>query len=106
MLESHIIQAKNRAEAAEKEAYERIKENMGNASDDLGKFEFLVKSAFTWCVDSSLLQQHNLISPRDYLPVQNPHVERPAAGTSEILWSPSVLQVQHFNPKIPFFVSQ
>ncbi|TWW70940.1 Deleted in lung and esophageal cancer protein 1 [Takifugu flavidus] len=79
MLESHIIQAKIRAEAAEKEAYERIKENMGNASDDLGQFEFLVKSAFTWCVDSSLLQQHNLISPRDYLPVQNPHVERPAA---------------------------
>lgn len=81
MLESHIIQAKIRAEAAEKEAYERIKENMGNATDDLGQFEFLVESAFTWCVDSSLLQQHNLISPRDYLPVQYSHTEQLPAGT-------------------------
>lgn len=91
MLENHIIQAKIQAEAAEKEAYESIKENMGNASDDLGQFEFLVESAFSWCVDSSLLQQHNLISPRDYLPAQNPHVEPPPSGTSWILWGPSVL---------------
>lgn len=81
MLENHIIQANIRAEAAEKEAYERIKENMGNASDDQGQFAFLVKSAFSWCVDSSLLKEHNLISPADYLPVETPHVEPRAAGT-------------------------
>lgn len=81
MLENHIIQANIRAEAAEKEAYERIKENMGNASDDQGQFAFLVKSAFSWCVDSSLLKEHNLISPADYLPVETPHMEPRAAGT-------------------------
>lgn len=84
MLENHIIQAKIRAEAAEKEAYERIKENMGNASDDQRQFAFLVKSAFSWCVDSSLLKEHNLISPADYLPLETPHVVPRAAGT--MLW--------------------
>lgn len=83
MLENHIIQAKHQAEAAEKEDYERIKENMGIAFDDQGQFAFLVKSAFSWCVDSSLLKQHNLISPLDYLPVEKSHVGPPAAGT---LW--------------------
>uniref|UniRef100_H3D5C9 Deleted in lung and esophageal cancer protein 1 Ig-like domain-containing protein n=1 Tax=Tetraodon nigroviridis TaxID=99883 RepID=H3D5C9_TETNG len=79
MLENHIIQAKIRAEAAEKEAYERMKENGGTARDDQGQFAFLVKSAFSWCVDSSLLREHNLIAPADYLPPEAPHVEPPAA---------------------------
>lgn len=83
MLENHIIQAKIRAEAAEKEAYERIKEETGNTSDDRGQFAFLVKSAFSWCVDSSLLKEHNLVSPADYLPAETPDVEPRAAGT---LW--------------------
>lgn len=82
MLESHIVQAKIQAEAAEKEAYERIEESMGNACDDPGQFEFFVKSAFSWCVDSSLLKKHNLISPLDYLPVEKLPVELPPAGTS------------------------
>lgn len=85
MLENHIIQAKKRADAAEKEAYERIKENTANARDDQGQFAFLVKSAFSWCVDSSLLKEHNLISPADYLPAEPPHVELRAAGTSWML---------------------
>lgn len=85
MLENHIIQAKKRADAAEKEAYERIKENTANARDDQGQFAFLVKSAFSWCVDSSLLKEHNLISPADYLPAEPPHVEPRAAGTSWVL---------------------
>lgn len=85
MLENHIIQAKKRADTAEKEAYERIKENTGNARDDQGQFAFLVKSAFSWCVDSSLLKEHNLISPADYLPAEPPHVEPRAAGMSWML---------------------
>lgn len=85
MLGNHIIQAKIRAEAAEKEAYERMKENMGNARDDQGQFAFLVKSAFSWCVDSSLLREHNLISPADYLPAEPLHQEPRAAGTSWML---------------------
>lgn len=80
MLENYLIQAQIRAEAAEKEAYERIKENSGSASDDQGQFAFLVRSAFSWCVDSSLLREHNLISPADYLPAETPHVEPRAAG--------------------------
>lgn len=80
MLENHIIQANIQAEAAEKEAYERIKESTGNVSDDQGQFGFLVKSAFSWCVDSNLLKQHDLISPLDYLPVENTHME-PVSGT-------------------------
>lgn len=86
MLENHIIQANIRADAAEKEAYERIKENRGNASDDQGQFAFLVKSAFSWYVDSHLLKEHNLISPVDYLPVETPHVEARAAGALWVFW--------------------
>lgn len=82
MLEGHIVQAKIQAEAAEKEAYEKIKESMGNACDDPGQFEFLVKSAFSWCVDSSLLKKHNLISPLDYLPGEKLPMEPPPSGTS------------------------
>lgn len=90
MLENHIIQARKRADTAEKEAYERIKENTGNARDDQGQFAFLVKSAFSWCVDSSLLKEHNLISPADYLPAEPPHVEPRTAGMLWMLWGAAV----------------
>lgn len=36
MLESHIIQARARAAAAEKEAYERMKEEMGDVCNQPG----------------------------------------------------------------------
>lgn len=41
---------------------------------------FSVKSAFSWCVDEDLLEMNNLISPKDYLATQKPHVRAPAAG--------------------------
>lgn len=105
MLENHIIQAKKRADTAEKEAYERIKENTGNARDDQGQFAFLVKSAFSWCVDSSLLKEHNLISPADYLPAEPPHVEPRTAGMLWMLRGAAVRNEIH--PSLPkfFFLS-
>ncbi|XP_034428742.1 deleted in lung and esophageal cancer protein 1 isoform X2 [Hippoglossus hippoglossus] len=73
MLESHIIHARNQAIAIESQAYKRI--NPGDVCDQEGIFT--VKSAFSWCVDSDLLERHNLISPRDYLPTQTPRVGPP-----------------------------
>ncbi|XP_059183037.1 deleted in lung and esophageal cancer protein 1 [Centropristis striata] len=77
MLESHIIQARARAAATESQAYERMKEKMGDMKDHQGLLT--VKSAFSWCVDKDLLEMNNLISPQDYLPTQKPRVEAPAA---------------------------
>ncbi|XP_044032520.1 deleted in lung and esophageal cancer protein 1 isoform X2 [Siniperca chuatsi] len=77
MLESHIIQARTRAAATESQAYERMKENMGDINDHQGLLT--VKSAFSWCVDKDLLEMNNLISPQDYLTTQKPRVEAPAA---------------------------
>ncbi|XP_054479162.1 deleted in lung and esophageal cancer protein 1 [Anoplopoma fimbria] len=76
MLESHIIQARARAAATESQAYERMKEEMGDAYDHLGLRT--VNSAFPWCVDKDLLQMNNLISPQDYLPTQKTRVGPPA----------------------------
>ena len=56
----------------------------------LGQFFISVKSAFSWCVDSDLLEMHNLISPRDYLPKQKTRVSPPPApGTWPSLLDPS-----------------
>lgn len=38
MLEDHIIQARARAAATEKQAYEKIKEDMGDVSGHQGLF--------------------------------------------------------------------
>ncbi|XP_034056329.1 deleted in lung and esophageal cancer protein 1 [Gymnodraco acuticeps] len=77
MLESHIIQARARAAATERQAYERMRERMGDIIDQQGLLT--VQSAFSWCVDKDLLEMNNLLSPQDYLPTQKPHVEAPAA---------------------------
>ncbi|XP_029313116.1 LOW QUALITY PROTEIN: deleted in lung and esophageal cancer protein 1 [Cottoperca gobio] len=77
MLESHIIQGRARAAATESQAYERMKEEMGDAYDYHGLLT--VKSAFSWCVDKDLLEMNNLISPQDYLPTHKQRVEAPAA---------------------------
>ncbi|XP_039645855.1 deleted in lung and esophageal cancer protein 1 isoform X1 [Perca fluviatilis] len=80
MLESHIIQARARAAATESQAYERMKEEMGDFYDHQGLLT--VKSAFSWCVDKDLLEMNNLISPQDYLTTQKLRVEAPAAMKS------------------------
>ncbi|KAK5849638.1 hypothetical protein PBY51_013957 [Eleginops maclovinus] len=77
MLESHIIQARARAAATESQAYERMRERMGDIIDHQGLLT--VQSAFSWCVDKDLLEMNNLISPQDYLPTQKPRVEAPAS---------------------------
>ncbi|XP_053268411.1 deleted in lung and esophageal cancer protein 1 isoform X2 [Pleuronectes platessa] len=73
MLESHIIHARNQATAIESQEYKRL--NPGGVCDQEGIFT--VQSAFSWCVDSDLLEMHNLISPQDYLPTQKPRVRPP-----------------------------
>ncbi|KAK2859516.1 hypothetical protein Q5P01_004136 [Channa striata] len=80
MLENHIIQARARAAATENQDYERMKAEIGGVCHDYDYQGLLtVKSAFTYCVDSSLLVQNNLISPDDYLPTQKQWVKAPAA---------------------------
>ncbi|KAK1884689.1 Deleted in lung and esophageal cancer protein 1 like [Dissostichus eleginoides] len=66
MLESHIIQARTRAAATERQAYERMRERIGDIIDQQGLL-------------TDLLEMNNLISPQDYLPTQKTHVEAPAA---------------------------
>ncbi|XP_037612878.1 deleted in lung and esophageal cancer protein 1 [Sebastes umbrosus] len=89
MLESHIIEARARAAATESQAYERMKEEMGALYDYQG---FLtLKSAYSWCVDSDLLEMNNLISPRDYLPTQKPRVRAPAP----IKWNPGKTTISY-----------
>ncbi|KAF0028061.1 hypothetical protein F2P81_019148 [Scophthalmus maximus] len=80
MLESHIIQARAGAARKERLAYERMKENTGDFDDHLGLIT--VTSAFSWCVDSDLLETHNLISPQDYITTQKPRVGPPSAVKS------------------------
>ncbi|XP_047468119.1 deleted in lung and esophageal cancer protein 1 isoform X2 [Mugil cephalus] len=75
MLESHIIQARARAAAIENQAYEKIKEKIGDVPEHQNLLT--VKSAFPCCVDGDLLQKNNLISPQDYLPTQKPQVRAP-----------------------------
>ncbi|XP_053198841.1 deleted in lung and esophageal cancer protein 1 [Scomber japonicus] len=77
VLESHVIQARARAAATESQAYERMREEIGDVYDHQGLLT--VKSAFSWCVDEDLLKMNNLISPQDYLPTQKPRAEAPAA---------------------------
>uniref|UniRef100_A0A3Q3W7F0 Deleted in lung and esophageal cancer protein 1 Ig-like domain-containing protein n=1 Tax=Mola mola TaxID=94237 RepID=A0A3Q3W7F0_MOLML len=81
MLESHIIQARARAAAAEKQAYERMVEKMGDVADYQG---LLTESAFCWCMDNDLLKRHKLISPLDKPRdgqrfLRNPHLLPPIA---------------------------
>ncbi|XP_028290255.1 deleted in lung and esophageal cancer protein 1 isoform X2 [Gouania willdenowi] len=69
MLEKLIIQARDRAGATEKHAYEKMREEMKVGSYD----NFIipsVTSAFPWCIDQDLLQKNNLISPSDYIPLE------------------------------------
>nr|XP_020458002.1 deleted in lung and esophageal cancer protein 1 isoform X2 [Monopterus albus] len=77
MLESHIIQARARAAATENQDYERMKEQVEGVDNIQGLY--IVKSAFSWCVDKDLLELNNLISPQDYLPTHKPRVKAPAA---------------------------
>ncbi|XP_038584685.1 deleted in lung and esophageal cancer protein 1 [Micropterus salmoides] len=77
MLESHIIKARARAAATESQAYERMKERMGDVYDHQGLLT--VQSAFSWCVDKDLLKLNNLISPEDYLTTPKLQVETPTA---------------------------
>uniref|UniRef100_A0A3Q3G0Z0 DLEC1 cilia and flagella associated protein n=1 Tax=Labrus bergylta TaxID=56723 RepID=A0A3Q3G0Z0_9LABR len=72
-LESHIIEARVRAAAAESQACERMKEEMGELNDHQSLLT--VESAFSWCVDNDLLKMNNLISPKDYLTKEKPHVK-------------------------------
>uniref|UniRef100_A0A3Q3MZ39 DLEC1 cilia and flagella associated protein n=1 Tax=Labrus bergylta TaxID=56723 RepID=A0A3Q3MZ39_9LABR len=74
-LESHIIEARVRAAAAESQACERMKEEMGELNDHQS---LLTESAFSWCVDNDLLKMNNLISPKDYLTKEKPHVKAPS----------------------------
>ncbi|XP_071341210.1 deleted in lung and esophageal cancer protein 1 [Trachinotus anak] len=80
MLENHIIQARARAATTEIQAYERMKEKIGDVYDDQSLLA--VKSAFSWCVDKDLLEMNNLISPQDYLTTQKPQVRAPKAVKS------------------------
>uniref|UniRef100_A0A3Q3W7F4 Deleted in lung and esophageal cancer protein 1 Ig-like domain-containing protein n=1 Tax=Mola mola TaxID=94237 RepID=A0A3Q3W7F4_MOLML len=94
MLESHIIQARARAAAAEKQAYERMVEKMGDVADYQGLLT--VESAFCWCMDNDLLKRHKLISPLDYLP----QIESPAASILNSLGT-AVSHVNHYKRKRP-----
>uniref|UniRef100_UPI003AAEDB9A deleted in lung and esophageal cancer protein 1 n=1 Tax=Centroberyx gerrardi TaxID=166262 RepID=UPI003AAEDB9A len=80
MLESHIIQARVQAMATENQAYERMTDEIGEASDHLGLHS--VRSAFVWCVDNDLLKRNNLICPEDYLTRQTPLVNAPVGVKS------------------------
>ncbi|XP_055364189.1 deleted in lung and esophageal cancer protein 1 isoform X2 [Betta splendens] len=77
MLEEHIIQAGALAAATEKQAYERMKEKIGDIHQHPGLLT--VKPAFPSCVDENLLKLHDLISPQDYLPTEKPRLKAPAA---------------------------
>ncbi|XP_039900319.1 deleted in lung and esophageal cancer protein 1 isoform X2 [Simochromis diagramma] len=83
MLDNHIIQASACAAAKENQAYERMKATAGDVCGHQGLLT--VKSAFSWCVDEDLLKMNNLISPKDYLATQKPHVRAPAAEK----WNPA-----------------
>uniref|UniRef100_A0AAX7TDT6 Deleted in lung and esophageal cancer protein 1 Ig-like domain-containing protein n=1 Tax=Astatotilapia calliptera TaxID=8154 RepID=A0AAX7TDT6_ASTCA len=56
-----------------------------------------VKSAFSWCVDEDLLEMNNLISPKDYLATQKPHVRAPAAAKKDNLGT-TCIQIQNVIP--------
>ncbi|XP_041670632.1 deleted in lung and esophageal cancer protein 1 [Cheilinus undulatus] len=77
MLESHIIQANAQAAATESQALERMKEEIGEFNEHQSLL--MVESAFSWCVDSNLLESNNLISPQDYLTKEKPHFKTPSA---------------------------
>lgn len=92
MLEAHIIQARARAASTEKQAYENMKEMMGDVSDHQGLPT--VKSAFSWCVDNDLLKMNNLISPQDYLPAHKPQIQPPAPIKSDLA-KPTIAYTMH-----------
>nr|XP_023656043.1 deleted in lung and esophageal cancer protein 1 isoform X1 [Paramormyrops kingsleyae] len=74
-LEKHIIQARERAAAAEEFARSNLLEDIGEAYGELGLPP--VKSAFRWCVDNSLLKSNSLICPEDY-----------SAGAAQLIKAP------------------
>ncbi|XP_039983101.1 deleted in lung and esophageal cancer protein 1 [Xiphias gladius] len=92
MLESHIIQARARAAITESQAYESMKEKIGDVYDHQGLLT--VKSAFSQCVDKDLLEMNNLISPQDYLTIQKPRIGAPAAVKSNPA-KPTVAYAMH-----------
>ncbi|XP_019063818.1 deleted in lung and esophageal cancer protein 1 isoform X3 [Fukomys damarensis] len=62
MLERHIIQAGARALAETERASNQAQTNVLETPIKLPP----VKTVFSWCVDSELLQKHHLICPEDY----------------------------------------
>ncbi|XP_026216993.1 deleted in lung and esophageal cancer protein 1 [Anabas testudineus] len=92
MLENHFIQARALAAATENQAYEKMKEKIGDVHDHQGLLT--VKSAFSCCVDEDLLKRNNLISPQDYLTTQKPRVKAPAAIKS-VPGKPTVTYTMH-----------
>ncbi|XP_053715833.1 deleted in lung and esophageal cancer protein 1 isoform X1 [Synchiropus splendidus] len=75
MLERHISDASEQAAERENEDLKRMKEAIGENSkhEDL----IAVEAAFPLFVNNDLLHNHNLISPRDYLPKQKTRVKPP-----------------------------
>uniref|UniRef100_W5MU66 DLEC1 cilia and flagella associated protein n=1 Tax=Lepisosteus oculatus TaxID=7918 RepID=W5MU66_LEPOC len=74
MLEKHIIQSRARATAAE-----------------------IVKSTFRWCVDNSLLKQHNLICPEDYITEQRLMTKAPRGKSTPGFINPTLSFSKHIS---------
>ncbi|XP_068092036.1 deleted in lung and esophageal cancer protein 1 isoform X2 [Hyperolius riggenbachi] len=75
MVERHIIQARARATAEEEHVLNRLKEEAGDAYQQLGLPP--VESYFRWCVDNDLLKKHKLICPEDYITDVQPITKAP-----------------------------
>ncbi|XP_054621625.1 deleted in lung and esophageal cancer protein 1 isoform X2 [Dunckerocampus dactyliophorus] len=95
MLESHIIQARARAAATERQALERMKEQFRDV-EDLQALPS-VKSAFIWHIDEGLLQTNNLLSPLDYLTPQKIQMKAPAVAKPD-LTRPTIAYTMHTQP--------
>ncbi|XP_056375657.1 deleted in lung and esophageal cancer protein 1 isoform X2 [Hyla sarda] len=79
-VERHIIQARARATAQEERMLNCLKNEAGDALQNLGLPP--VESYFRWCVDNDLLKKHKLICPEDYITDTQP-ITRAPRGLSE-----------------------
>nr|XP_015209756.1 PREDICTED: LOW QUALITY PROTEIN: deleted in lung and esophageal cancer protein 1 [Lepisosteus oculatus] len=95
MLEKHIIQSRARATAAEERALSRTVEEAGDLYYSLGLPP--VKSTFRWCVDNSLLKQHNLICPEDYITEQRLMTKAPRGKSTPGFINPTLSFSKHIS---------
>ncbi|KAL4222937.1 Deleted in lung and esophageal cancer protein 1 [Mactra antiquata] len=76
MLERHIMQAQARAMSADERELNKVAQSCDNYSD-LGLPP--VRSNFRTCLDTQLLEKHNLLTPSDYSTEEPKPVPPPAA---------------------------